>query len=165
MSDLTPGDGHCSRCGRPFSDNIRDVLLPSVEEIKTASKDTLDYSDREASDLRDAMYAVVTRQSPALTEDMIERAAREFAHTPWDKAPEDLRNSIRHMARRVLEAALADRVVVDLPEPNHGAQIMADGIAVGEVTLAEIEQESRQYLANVREARRLAAEGGEPREQ
>lgn len=43
-----------------------------------------------------------------ITDEMIERAARELAVTPWDRAPEDLRNAIRHQARRVLEAAFGE---------------------------------------------------------
>lgn len=46
---------------------------------------------------------------PQLPADVIERAARALAHTPWEHAPEDLRRVIRAQAERVLSAALAGR--------------------------------------------------------
>jgi hypothetical protein len=53
-----------------------------------------------------------------ITDEMIEAAARALAHTPWDLAPEGLRSVIRDQATRALEAGLAGRTVVELPEPE-----------------------------------------------
>ena len=53
-----------------------------------------------------------------ITDDMTEKAARALAVTPWDIAPDDLKRVVRQQAERVLTAALAGRVVLDLPEPD-----------------------------------------------
>lgn len=53
-----------------------------------------------------------------ITDEMIEAAARALAVTPWEIAPNDLRNVIRAQAERVLSAALAGRAVVNVAEPD-----------------------------------------------
>jgi hypothetical protein len=62
-----------------------------------------------------------------ITDDMIEAAARALAVTPWEIAPNDLRNVIRAQAERVLSAALAGRTVIDVPEPDSRGYCYLDG--------------------------------------
>lgn len=111
--------------------------------------------------------------SPALTEDMVERATEAVMHTASDVL------DAREIAKAALEAALGTRVVLDLPEPEmYGSQPFWPTPMGGYVSAASattvlvtegyypvewVKRDCAARLAAAREARRLAAEaGGQP---
>lgn len=76
------------------------------------------------------------------TDEIIEAAARALAVTPWDIAPDDLKRVIRHQAERVLAAALAGRLVVDLPAGVDGVDVLATSYQVSILPRDDINRSS-----------------------
>lgn len=135
---------------------------------------------------------VVSDPTPDIPADMIERAARawwehEREHMvpdslAWDQAW-GLQDPYRIAARKALSAALAGRVPVALPEPSvededEDGKVWRAGFSTysayvdrwkpivatpgGDLPADEAEEDALALLAAAREARRLAAESGDP---
>ena len=107
-----------------------------------------------------------------ITDDMIEAGARALCevvvHRKWDDQLAGSRQALRRNARVVLEAVLAGRTVVDLPEPDERTvHAYVTFWNDHPETLPQEERDALQKLASIRAARRRAAEvsggvGGDP---